>query len=300
MSRSRKTTSSDASTEELIKPRRTTKKTTKPVTNKKPLAVDKPKYKGKLQPKDAEQDDSVEAPECYYNIPADKLVKVLQRTLGVEDHKTFAKIFTALRQYEDYSVLNEPKKLTKKQNEKMLAELEENHQTTPDFDEKIVKALFWLPKKKGGKGENGKTGAGAYEYLRVRLAPSNIKAAGIGAYAVDPIPKGARGVYKGVPMNEDTVNMYYAWTVKSFDAETGEVDEDDDEMYYIDAFDTSKSNWTRYVNCGMKDRYNNFESDQLYDKFFYVALKDAEPGEELFIDYGDAYRQDNLGMTGKY
>ncbi len=295
MSRSRKTTSSDASTEELIKPRQTTKKTTKPAT-KKPLAVDKPKYKGKLQPKDAEQDDSVEAPECHYNISADKLAKILQQSLGVEDHKTFAKLFTSLRQYEDYSVLNEPKKLSKKQNAKMLADLEENHQTTPDFDEKIVKALFWIPKGKVSDGG----GRGKYEYLRVRLAPSNIKAAGIGAYAVDPLPKGARGVYKGVPMTEDAVNMYYAWTVKSFDADTGEVDEDDDELYYIDAFDTSKSNWTRYVNCGMKNRYNNFESDQLYDKFFYVALRDVEPGEELFINYGDAYREDNLGMTGKY
>lgn len=248
-------------------------------------------YKGKLAPSKVDHDENVESPECVYtHLPASVLVEILLKH-GIEDHKTFAKIFTELKEYEDYSVLNEPetpKKEEKKKNAKKNKELEMDHQTRPDFEEKIVHALFYIPKKE------------RYEYKRVRLAPSNIKAAGTGAYAVDPIPKGAKGVYKGVSRDEESVNMYYAWTVKSFDTDSGEADEFDEEMYYIDAFDVETSNWTRYVNCGPTNKSNNFESDQLFDKFFYISRREVDAGEELLIDYGPSYRTDNLGMTGKY
>lgn len=263
-------------------------KSTIPKKNEKSKGDTKMMYKGKLNPSKIEQDDSIESPECVYtHLPASKLTEILSR-FGIEDHKTFAKIFTELREYEDYSVLNdpEPPKKDKKSSKNKIPEME--HQTKPEFVEKIVQALFFIPKK------------GRYEYKRIRLAPSNIKAAGTGAYAVDDIPKGAKGVYKGVSRDEESVNMFYAWTTKSFDPETGETDEFDEELYYIDAFDIETSNWTRYVNCGPTKRSNNMESDQFFDKFFYIAIKDIEAGEELLIDYGEAYRSDNLGMTGKY
>lgn len=231
--------------------------------------------------------EKIESPECNYNIPASKLVEILlEAGLGGDGGlRTFAKLFTSLREYEDYSVLNPPLKRSEK----------ETRQTKPPFDERVVDALFWIPKAKTSKGKKG-----GYKFLKVKLAPSSIKAAGIGAYAVDPIPKGAKGVYKGVPLNEEDANMYYSWTVKSFYPDTGEADEEDETIYYVDATCLETSNWTRYVNCGTKSKHNNFDSDQLYDKFFYVATRDIEPDEELFINYGDDYRRDNLGMTGKY
>lgn len=250
-------------------------------------------YTGQKKPSSVEVDKEIESPECNYNIPATKLVELLRAAglgNGSKDggFKTFENLFTSLREYEDYSVLRTPQELPD-------VSSTEEHQTKPPFVEKIVNALFWLPKVKGAKGKKG-----AYKYLKVRLAPSNIKAAGIGAYAVDPIPKGARGVYKGISLNEEDSNMYYSWTVKSFYPDTGEPDDEDETVYYVDATNLETSNWTRYVNCGMKSKLNNFDSDQLYDKFFYVATRDIEPDEELFIDYGLDYRSDNLGMTGKY
>ncbi len=241
----------------------------------------------------------LETPECNYNIPAATLAKILrEHGFGEEEndggYKAFSRLFTALREHEDYSVLNPPPEKPRRKKgmkDEEVTEVDEIHQTEPPFDEKVVNALFWIPKGKK---------AGQYKYLRIRLAPSNIKAAGIGAYAVDPIPKGAKGVYKGIPLDEEHTNMYYSWTVKSFDPETGEPDDADEPTYYIDATKLDKSNWTRYVNCGMKNKINNFDSDQLFDKFFYVSKRDIEPNEELWIDYGDEYREDNLGMKGKY
>jgi len=78
------------------------------------------------------------------------------------------------------------------------------------------------------------------------------------------------------------------------------VDESDTYMYYVDATDLERSNWTRYVNCGMKNAHNNMEQDQIYDKIFYTTTKEVAAGEEFFIDYGPEYRKYNLGMKGKY
>ncbi|HMP28090.1 MAG TPA: SET domain-containing protein-lysine N-methyltransferase [Saprospiraceae bacterium] len=221
-----------------------------------------------------------ETPDTNYKIHAEDLAIILSK-IGIKDKKTFAKLFTALRKYEDNSIL------------KKIEKGVDDNPTVEKIKTKIVEALFFIPSKKSKR-------KGTYQYLRIKLAQSHIKAAGTGAYAVDPIPKGARAPYKGVAKNERDTNPYYSWTVKTFDKNTGETDEEDEPIYYIDAYDTDVSNWTRYVNCGMKDKHNNLESEQIYDKFFYVTLKNIEPGEELFIDYGPYYRKENLGMKGKY
>lgn len=223
--------------------------------------------------------ERVEAPNVYYLIKAQTLTdKLLKHGLTQDD---MLEIFTELKLYEKISQLFKPQPASE-------TETTEEHQIKPEFEENIVQALFWLPLEE------------QYQYFRVKIAESTIKAAGMGVYAVDDIPKGARGSYCGVAKTENDTNMYYAWTVKSFDPLTGVADEVDSNLYYIDASDLKKSNWTRYVNCGLKKSDNNFYIVQRFDKFFYVAGRDISAGEELFIDYGPEYRKDNLKMRGKY
>jgi len=71
-------------------------------------------------------------------------------------------------------------------------------------------------------------------------------------------------------------------------------------LFYIDAEDEKQSNVTGRINCGLTDANNNFEILQEYDRLYYVATRDIDPGCELYIDYGPEYREHNLGMKGPY
>ena len=162
-------------------------------------------YNGKIKAENLEVEKKYESPECYYKIPADKLLNILfECSPEFKNYNKLESLFTKLKNYEDYSILNKPErkkkpKATKRTTKKQVEETEEDsHQTTPPFEEKLVNALFWIPSS-GSEGY--------YKYMRIRLAPSNIKEAGIGAYAVDNIPKGAKGVYKGVSKEEKDTNM---------------------------------------------------------------------------------------------
>jgi len=191
-----------------------------------------------------------------------------------------AKFLTMLREHEDQSVLNAI--------EDIEEEVSTEHLTVQHFDEKELYALFFLYEED------------CYKYIKIKIAASTIKEAGMGIYALENIPDGAVGQYKGIPRVEDDTNMYYAWVVKSFDPVEGLPDDADTYMYYIDATDFKRSNWTRYVNCGMTNKHNNMDQEQVYDKIFYTATRNIKEGEELFVDYGEEYRTWNFGMKGKY
>lgn len=151
---------------------------------------------------------------------------------------------------------------------------------------RVVKALFQVGKHK--------------RFLKIRLGPSTIPDAGTGAFAVDPIPKRAKGVYVGVRKSEENANAFYSWEINEFDPETGEANEEGPVEFCVDATNPKKANWARYVNCGPARASLNLTARQEWDKMFYVATRNIEPGEELFIDYGKEYRVENLGMTGPY
>jgi hypothetical protein len=158
-------------------------------------------------------------------------------------------------------------------------------------DEKIVKAKFYIPKEDKTK------------YIRLKIAPSKIENAGLGVYAVDDIPKDARGMYKGVKKSLDKGNVYYSWLIYEYDLVSGTPNRDKErekELFLIDASSKSKSNWTRYVNCGMHKKDNNLDSEQCFDKIYYYTTKKINSGDELFIDYGIGYRKNNLKMKGRY
>jgi len=154
-------------------------------------------------------------------------------------------------------------------------------------EDSIIKTKFYIPQEK------------KYKYLRVKLAPSTIPNAGLGVYAVDEIPKDAKALYKGVKKSMTRGNYIYSWIIYEYDTVSGN-STTMKELYLIDATNKKYSNWTRYVNCGMKKRDNNMDSIQKFDKIYYFAKKNIHPGQELFIDYGVGYRRSNLGMKGRY
>jgi hypothetical protein len=188
-------------------------------------------------------------------------------------------VLTVAHKYSSYKYPNTQKKAKAPKDAKRL--------TKSEFREKIVRAPFLYP-------------SGEYHYLRIRIAPSSIAKAGMGAYALDLIPKGAKDFYVGVVANEKNVNSYYSWTINAYNKTTGKEKKETNILFYIDCEDPQVGNWTRYVNCGTKSKNNNFDVQQIFDKIIYYANKDILPGEELFIDYGEDYRTDNLKMKGKY
>jgi hypothetical protein len=192
-----------------------------------------------------------------------------------------AKFLTMLREHEDQSVVDPPESVEEDET------VSEEHLTAQPYDEKELYALFYLYDEE------------KYVYRKIKIAASTIKAAGMGIYALEDIPDGAVGQYKGVPRIEDETNMYYAWVVKSFDPVEGLPDDADTYMYYIDATDFEHSNWTRYVNCGMTATENNMDQEQVYDKIFYTTTRAITAGEELFVDYGEEYRVWNFGMEAE-
>ena len=186
-----------------------------------------------------------------------------------------------------------PKKVTFKEPEEEDVEVEvsddddEEEITLIPIDEGECVSEFYIPSK------------GKFMALRTLIKQSTIPGAGMGVYAVDKIPKGAEIRYTGVKKGENTANHYYSWEVKTYDPETGEPD-DEDVLYFIDASDIRYSNCTRTVNCGMTSKVNNMDAVQRFGKFYYIAMRDIKPGEELFVDYGEQYRKVNLGMKGRY
>ena len=173
------------------------------------------------------RDDS---PDVQYVIEADNLVQILKK-YGLNDKDVLCNIFTDLKPYEDDSILKE-----------IVPGRSKNKK---DAKQETIDALFCLSD-------------GTYKYFKIKLAPSSIKKAGTGVFAVENIPKGAKAPYKGILKRERHINPYYSWTIKSYDEETGEQDDEDTPLYYLDAFDIKTSNWTRFVNCGMKNKDNNF------------------------------------------
>lgn len=167
--------------------------------------------------------------------------------------------------------------------------------------QRIVRGKFYLPNSE------------EFRYYRLLLAPSSIKGAGTGVYAIDSIPKGAMGVYTGAyKKTSKTVNSLYTWSLHEYDEDTGEVTDDDKVIGYIDCGAENQGNWTKYVNCGMREKDNNVTPLQIYNKMYYVMAKrirgakkgtkltipfDLKKLIELFIDYGEGYREEHLGIN---
>lgn len=221
-----------------------------------------------------------------------QIFKILKKTPEELGPDVTSQLLTCLREYEEQSIIFPPEEVEKVDN---------SHMTKQDFTEKRLKGLFFLYNED------------RYQYYDLKIAPSTIKKAGMGVYAAEEIPIDAIGQYKGIPRASEETNGYYSWMVKAYNVEgypiegcgcdhADKCDEEnrvDNYLFAIDATDQKRSNWTRYVNCGMKNKQNNMEQDQIYDKVYYLTTRKIKKGEELFIDYGEEYRVYNFGMKAE-
>ncbi len=133
------------------------------------------------------------------------------------------------------------------------------------------------------------------QYFKIELKPSIIKGAGLGVFALEYIPRNSKTEYLGQfikEYNDDTPNNFniaYSWTILKWKKNGEPID---GQIYgYLDAYDKKYSNWTRYVNCPVTRVLENMEMEQKFDKIYYKTKRNIFPNEELFIDYGEEYRQ---------
>lgn len=238
--------------------------------------------------------DELDFPDITFKLSAAKVRDVLAKIIMENDYINvkkragfLAKVFDEFCNVTDYV---EPVKTVAKK--KITPKNTDKHNFKLPFKQKLVSAIFEI--------DNGDDSP-IYEYKRIMLKPSTIPQAGMGAYAYDPIPAGAKGSYIGEKLHEDDHNPYYSWVIKDYDPKTGDEKPGKGQIIFAtDASNYKKGNWTRFVNCGKTSKDNNMDSQQEFDSMLYVAIRDIKKGEELFIDYGEAYRRDNLKLRGKY
>ena len=114
------------------------------------------------------------------------------------------------------------------------------------------------------------------------IKTSTIPNAGNGAFANNFIPKGTTlGYYKGKRLNSHQYNRLkdqsYVWELSS---RGGPI--------YIDGKNPKLSNWLRFLNDS-RDKRENVEPYQYRKNLYYRTTKNVEPGQELFVSYGDSY-----------
>lgn len=134
---------------------------------------------------------------------------------------------------------------------------------------------------------------------RIEVRESLIPGAGMGAFALDVIPKGARVVYRGTRYGNfnSCGDSRYSWVLYNYDDLTGKVNVGSDGrrigsvIGYVDGSRTG--NWTRFVNCSRRD--DNLEVIQEYGTIFYRASREIQVGEELLIWYGQDYWDSWIG-----
>jgi len=140
----------------------------------------------------------------------------------------------------------------------------------------------------------------------VHLGYSKIPNAGLGVFATTRIKQGTfMGNYMGEILDsadEMTTNEYLYGTYSRT------------KKFTIDASSIEKSNYTRFINCCSANynenlvgiRYTPSEGSSVYRTrtgkqididgyIFFYATRDIEQGEELYYDYGEAYRK-KLGI----
>ncbi|CAG0897701.1 unnamed protein product [Cyprideis torosa] len=112
------------------------------------------------------------------------------------------------------------------------------------------------------------------------LRPSQTQPDALGVWATDFVPKGTRfGPLVGVRYKADAVpptgDRKYFWRIYK----------DSVLECYIDGFDTSRSNWMRYVNPAYTTQGQNLVACQYEGNIYFYSIKPILPNEELLVWY---------------
>jgi SET domain-containing protein len=114
----------------------------------------------------------------------------------------------------------------------------------------------------------------------VALQPSGIH--GIGVFAIQPIPKGCRNIFS--ENKGEWITLPIADVEKLPEHSKNLVETYclfDEENYYVPSYGFKLMDLVNYLNHSNVPNIVSVE-----DGAWFEALRDIEPGEELFVDYG--------------
>lgn len=212
--------------------------------------------------------------ELIPDYPTAEFVLLSGRKLGASLEE-IAAIYTLLEDCVDYSINPEDES-------RANVKAPRKSRVTSAFGIRVVYAPFYSPTKR------------SYRYVMIEIKASRVKAAGMGAYTATDLRQGEFGFYRGEVKSATTHNHAYAWEMSRFRSNGKAIG--GKAVSYLDATDDKHANWARYVNCANFDFKNNMGMCQSYFTCRYEALRDIDAGEELFIDYGEGYRDHSLGF----
>lgn len=211
-------------------------------------------------------------PNKSYEITLLDLVTLLNERFEV-DCSTVCSIMTDLKTKEKRKVLK--KRASKKSDTSTKL-------FKPLFKRRVTVEILFLQRER------------RYICIPLIIQRSTIANAGLGVFAGKDIPIKAEAEYEGERRDEGSTNMYYSWEIKEFNKTTGRPKYNGKTLYYLDASNIKRSNWTRFVNCNLKKERNNLIMHQRFDRIIYQTKRKIKKGEELFIHYGDEYIENNL------
>lgn len=114
----------------------------------------------------------------------------------------------------------------------------------------------------------------------VALQPSGIH--GIGVFAIRPIPKGCRNIFSENKGEWITLPIIDVETLPGHSKNLVETYcLFDEENYYVPSYGFKLMDLVNYLNHS-----NNPNIVSIEDGTWFEALRDIQPGEELFVDYG--------------
>ncbi|XP_049767887.1 histone-lysine N-methyltransferase PRDM7-like [Schistocerca cancellata] len=110
-----------------------------------------------------------------------------------------------------------------------------------------------------------------------RIGPSSIRKAGLGVWTTTSLsPRTVLGPFEG-SLTDTANDESYCWLVKEKGRPAG----------FIDASDSSISNWMRFVNCSRHEREQNLLAFQYKRRIYYRTTRPVLPNVELLVWYGD-------------